>query len=105
MANTYSITNILGELVYDNETIINVFNKIDLSNYTDNLNYYDLYEVTNNDRWDLISTRFYGTPSLWWIIASFNGVKDPFTLPDLDKIKIIKREFIPTLMMKLKGYL
>ena len=30
-------------------------------------------------RLDLISEAFYGTPGLWWIIASVNNIFDPLT--------------------------
>lgn len=27
---------------------------------------------------DLMSSRVYGTPDLWWVIYEFNGIRDPF---------------------------
>lgn len=33
------------------------------------------YVVARRDRIDLISTAFYETPDLWWIIASRNGLR------------------------------
>ena len=40
------------------------------------------YVVTMNeeDRLDIISTSFYGTPKYWWVIAIANNIIDPFTL-------------------------
>jgi nucleoid-associated protein YgaU len=107
MANSQSIINILGTTVYpvDGNTIINIFNKIDLTSIKNNINYYNQYQVTNEDRWDLISQKFYGTPNLWWLLAAFNGVKDPFAdLQTLNSINIIKQEIIPTVLLLLKGY-
>jgi len=31
--------------------------------------------ATNGDRCDLISQEYYGTPELWWFIASVNNLK------------------------------
>jgi hypothetical protein len=105
MADTYSIINILGTTTYLNESVINIFNKIDLSDINTNINFYDDYSLTNSARWDLISTKFYGSPNLWWLLAAFNGVKDPFQyLKENERIKIIKAEAIPSLLLKLKGY-
>jgi hypothetical protein len=28
-------------------------------------------------RWDLISYKAYGIPTLWWVICEFNGINDP----------------------------
>lgn len=32
------------------------------------------YYVTAQDRIDLLATRFYGDPNLWWVIASANNL-------------------------------
>lgn len=39
----------------------------------------DLYTVPPGgvNRLDAISNAFYGTPSLWWVIAAVNNVTDP----------------------------
>ena len=31
--------------------------------------------ATNGDRCDLISQEYYGTPELWWFVASVNNLK------------------------------
>lgn len=40
------------------------------------------YDVMPHDRIDLLAYRFYGDPSLWWIIADFNDLRFPLVLPD-----------------------
>jgi hypothetical protein len=105
-SNSYSIANILGTVKYNDVVITNIFKNIDLSNINTNLDYFDEYKITNNDRWDLISTKFYGTPFLWWMLAAFNNVQDPFAeIKSLEQIKIIKKELIPTILLQLKGYI
>ena len=106
MSKTNSIINVLGETKYNGTTIINIFNKIDLSEVRTNLNYYDTYKLTNSARWDLISVKFYSRTEYWWLLAAFNGVKDPFAyLKENEEIKIIKAEAIPTMLLQLKGYI
>lgn len=105
MSNTYSIKNILGDINYLNLNVTNIFNKVDLSDIRNDITYYNEYNISNIERWDLLSTRFYGTPKLWWMLAVFNNVKDPFNLKNLETIKIIKIEKVPTILLKIKGYL
>lgn len=46
------------------------------------------------DRLDLVSYKFYGTPNLWWAIARLNNIKNPMRLevgiilriPPLEKV-------------------
>lgn len=46
-------------------------------------------------RLDLISQKAYGTPQLWWVIAEFNGIRDPLfdiragqilRIPNIDRV-------------------
>jgi len=41
------------------------------------------FTVTNVEigRLDIISTRYYGTPRFWWVIAMANNIIDPFDVP------------------------
>lgn len=41
----------------------------------------DIFVTVTNDlifRPDLISSKAYGLPDLWWVICEFNGISDPF---------------------------
>lgn len=54
----------------------------------------DLFIKINQDllkRPDLISQKAYGTPSLWWVIAEFNGISDPLFDLQMDQILRIPR--------------
>jgi hypothetical protein len=43
------------------------------------------------NRPDLISSKAYGTPDLWWVIYEFNGIADPlFDLPAGTVLRIPK---------------
>lgn len=43
------------------------------------------YQVTQGfeNRLDLISNNFYGTPNLWWVIAMVNDINDPMLGVDI----------------------
>ena len=51
----------------------------------------ELYVVPPNGvaRLDLIANNFYGTPALWWVIASVNNIVDPLlSVPQGTSIRI-----------------
>lgn len=60
----------------------------------------DVFVVVDKElesRPDLVSTRAYGIPDLWWAVYEFNDIRDPLfqlkagqilRIPDLDKILI-----------------
>lgn len=44
-------------------------------------------------RLDLLADDFYGTPHLWWVIASVNNILDPLvSVPEGTKIRVPTRE-------------
>lgn len=49
---------------------------------------YHTVEDTDVGRLDLISDRYYGTPSYWWVIAHVNEIEDPLTMDVGTKIRI-----------------
>ena len=101
-----NITDFLTTTTYKDNIVVDVFKKIDIPDYVFLINYYDEYIIKEGDRWDRLSFNFYGTPHLWWLLASYNGVIDPFTsLVAGEKLKIIKSEIIPNLLMRMKGIL
>lgn len=42
---------------------------------------YSLYTVNQGDTWDSIALNFYGNPTYYWVVCSFNRVRDPFRRP------------------------
>ena len=60
--------------------------------------YFSTYEATNDPWWDTIAAEIYGTPYLWWLIALFNDVVNPFEeIEDGQNLKIIKPDYVFTL--------
>ena len=39
---------------------------------------YSIHELKQTDSLDKLAFHYYGRPDLYWIIADFNGIKDPF---------------------------
>lgn len=39
---------------------------------------YVLHKITQRDTLDSLSWKYYGRPDLYWIIADFNSIQDPF---------------------------
>lgn len=104
MINNKSIINTLGTIVYNKQEIINIFNRVKLDEKTlSNIKYYDEYIIQEGDRWDIISNNFYGTPQLYWLILSYNKIKDPFTSLIIgNTIRLIKPSYIPYILLDLR---
>lgn len=49
--------------------------------YLKNTTNYQLYKVQYGDTYDKLALEFYGNPSLYWVICSFNKIQDPFVEP------------------------
>ena len=52
-----------------------------------------VHKVNDYDTLDLLALTYYGRPDFYWIIADFNGIKDPL----IDLPKKFKTIRIPTL--------
>ena len=64
------------------------------SDYT----FFSTYETSNNTFWDTIANEIYGTPYLWWVVALFNDVFNPFEdLNDGQNLQILKPDYVFTL--------
>jgi hypothetical protein len=72
------------------------------SDTQEDVSYYDTYEVGQEEWWDNISVKFYGTPYLWWIIPAFNNIVNPFEgLEAGTNLKILKDSYIYILLRDL----
>lgn len=54
---------------------------------------YTVHKIKDYDTLDLLALTYYGRPDFYWIIADFNGIKDPF-INLYDKFESLR---IPTL--------
>lgn len=102
---TKSIINILDYVSYDDNDIVNIFQSF-IIKQTNVLNiiFYDEYIIEESDNWPIISFKFYNTVTLWWLIAKYNQVIDPFEeLVIGEKILVIKPELISSILLQLKN--
>lgn len=56
---------------------------------------FEYYTVDEEDFLDTISAKFYGTPTLWWVIADFNEIGNPYE--DIEAgttLKILRSDFL-----------
>ncbi len=61
---------------------------------------FDTYEVEGENQafWDNISFDLYGTPFLWWIVAIFNDVVNPFEeLSPGENLSVLKSDYLYTI--------
>jgi hypothetical protein len=66
--------------------------------------HHDTYEVQNDDWWDNISFKYYGTPNLWWLVALMNNVINPFEELEVGShIKILKNKYLYQLLKEIRG--
>ena len=60
---------------------INLFKSLNInSSVLNDVSLFDTYHVEGDGQawWDNISYDVYGTPQLWWVVALFNDVTNPF---------------------------
>jgi hypothetical protein len=51
--------------------------------------------------WTVLSYNAYNTIDLWWLIVLVNGIRNPFELPANNKIKILKPQYVSTVIAQL----
>jgi len=100
-----SISRMFNILVdHDRHTkFMNIFHSYTFNKKLPNdVSYYDTYEVGNDEWWDNISVKYYGTPFLWWVIPAFNNIVNPFEgLTAGTNLKILKPSYILSLLRDL----
>lgn len=99
-----SIINLYDTHTYFNYTSYNIFSKYKLMDkYKKNSIFYQEYIIAEDDRWDIIANKFYGSTNLWWIIALYNDVKDPFQyLQKGNKLKIIQPQYLSDILLAIR---
>lgn len=102
--NSKSKINLFKTTTFDNKEVLNIFSKYKLfEKYKKDISYYSEYEIQENDRWDTLAYKFYKDVNLWWIVAIFNNVIDPFQkLQYGETLNIIKPEQIPNILLLIR---
>jgi len=72
---------------------------------TENMNplYYNEHEIQENDTLHVLAVKYYGNYKLWWVIASSNGLDNPFELTKGDTIKILNRDALGRILSLVSG--
>jgi hypothetical protein len=80
---------------YEGEYFLNILRSFNINDEVkSDANFFELYTAEENDWFDNIAYKFYGNPKLWWIIAVFNNVINPFEeLLEGKQIKILKAAY------------
>lgn len=86
------------------DILFNVFNAYQLSSEVIDSSFFEVYEIENDDWWDNISFRFYGTSYLWWVIALTNNIHNPFEEIEAGKlIYILRPQYLFQLLKEIKN--
>jgi len=98
----------LFPIIFDqatNEYFLNIFRCYVLNkDVQSNILFYLTHEVSDSDWFDTISNRYYGTPSLWWIIAMINSMINPFEdLTPGTNLKILRPEYIYQVLREMES--
>jgi hypothetical protein len=83
-----------------NQYFYNILSTVSVSN---NLDSNIFYNVVLNEKtpWTVISYGAYGSIDLWWLIAIVNGIKNPLQLPSSGSIKILKPQYVRSVISQL----
>ena len=74
----------------------NCFRSFSISNQIQtNTFMFEWYQVEEEEYLDNISAKYYGTPLLWWMVANFNDIVNPFeALEPGESLKILRSDFL-----------
>lgn len=84
----------------DSQYFYNILNTVTFGNIYDP-NLFTEVVVSEKMPWTVLSYNAYKTIDLWWLIALVNGVRNPFELPSDNKIKILKPQYVATVISQL----
>ncbi len=75
---------------------LNIFKTLRINiDRADKFDYFETYSAENDAWWDNIANAIYGSPKLWWVVAVFNDVVNPFEeLDEGQLLKILKPDYL-----------
>lgn len=88
----------------DETKFLNIFRTYEINeNLFRDVMYYLVYEVQEEDWWELISHSFYKSVGLWWVTPMANKVINPFEeLNKENDIQILVPSIIPILLREMR---
>jgi len=79
--------NLFPDIVVDDIGMADFWRAWQLSDeFKSKVKIFDTYFVTDGDRWDTLAEEVYGDRRLWWVLALFNEIEDPFAIYFEDNI-------------------
>lgn len=84
----YSRYAVLDLTEYNKKLCVNVPNPLTIQSNLENPD--TTFVITGNlvNRLDLVSLKFYSTPRYWWVLAYYNKIKNPYSLPHGTILKV-----------------
>lgn len=88
----------------NNHYYYNILNTVTIPADLDPSAYYYI-NYNKHTPWTVISYNQYGTTNLWWLIVLANQIRNPLKADDISQIKIIKSEYIRTIINEIHNQL
>jgi len=84
----------------------NILRKISIDSNNIDPEVFNYVEIAKPIPWTTISHDAYGTQHLWWLILAINNIINPVVLPKTgDTYKVIKKEYLTSILNQLKNSL
>jgi hypothetical protein len=98
--NTYNIFRITET----NQFFLNHFKYFEIiRDIKDDNRYFDTHEALEDEWWDNVSYKFYGTSIYWYLICQMNDIINPYEeLVPGQKIKVLKKQFMYEIFRDMK---
>ena len=113
MAGYNDISNLYPKTKVGLKTILDIWNAFTITEeFRINTIEYATYLVEDTDTWSSIAGKLYGDRRLWWVIALYNNIEDPFQLyyeygisNKITELRIMSPVYIYDLLNEIKSRL
>ena len=113
MAEYNDISNLYPKTKVGLKTILDIWNAFTITEeFRINTIEYATYLVEDTDTWSSIAGKLYGDRRLWWVIALYNNIEDPFQLyyeygisNKITELRIMSPVYIYDLLNEIKSRL
>jgi len=89
---------------WDDTYFLNIWKSYSISDkVVNNSSVFEIYIVEDNDWWENISYKLYGTKTFWWLLCLFNNIENPFEeLEAGKKLKVLNAEYLYQFIKEIK---
>lgn len=111
MAEYNDVSILFPKTMLDNTKVLDVWNAYSITEeFIKNSVVFTTYLVEGNDTWSSIAHKVYGDRRLWWVIALFNNIEDPFQLsydhgvPErIQEVRLLGEQYIFDLIREIQA--